>query len=382
MSSTHNRYPWWVCRIWNGMDVPTLFALLAKNRLAVSPSVGRIHIVVSAVIFSFMNSALNALQHLAYGRRIADVKLAPPLFIIGHWRSGTTFLHELLTRDPALAAPSTYECFNPGHFHLSARVFTRFDYLIPGTRPMDDMKMSWSNPQEDEFALLNMGAPSPYQELAFPNHRKRAAPFLSLDELSPRQRTKWRETFVTFLKSVSLDRMKRNGGIAPRLVLKSPPHTARVAALSEMFPDATFIHIVRNPAEVFPSSVRTWLSLFEVQGCQTPRPEALPNGAPSIEDYVLSTFNELYRDFAKARAAIPSERFCELRYEDLVADPLAQLARIYDHLQLGRFEDARPHFAAHLAAVRNYRPSRQPVSPDLHTEMRRRWAPFFETYGY
>jgi hypothetical protein len=382
MSSTHNRYPWWVCRIWNGMDVPTLFALLAKNRFAVSPSVGRIHIVVSAVLFSFMNSALNALQHLCYGRRIARVKLEPPIFIIGHWRSGTTFLHELLTRDPSLAAPSTYECFNPGHFHLSARIFTRFDYLIPGTRPMDDMKMSWLNPQEDEFALLNMGVPSPYQELAFPNHRKRAAPFLSLDEFSPRQRTRWRTTFITFLKSVTLYRMKRNGGIAPRLVLKSPPHTARLAALSEMFPEATFIHIVRNPAEVFPSSVRTWLSLFEVQGCQTPRAETLPNGAPSIEDYVLSTFNELYRDFAQARAAIPSERFCELRYEDLIAEPLGQLERIYGHLQLGRFEDSRPHFAAHLSAVRNYRPSRQPVSPDLHTEMRRRWAPFFETYGY
>jgi hypothetical protein len=329
-----------------------------------------------------MNSVLNALQRAFYGRRIARVTLAPPIFIIGHWRSGTTFLHELLTRDPALTAPSTYECFNPGHFHLSARVFTKLDYLIPGTRPMDDMKMSWHNPQEDEFALLNMGVPSPYQELAFPNHRKRTASYLSLDQFSPRQRTKWRETFVTFLKSVTLYRMNQSGGAVPRLVLKSPPHTARLAALSEMFPDAKFIHIVRNPAEVFPSSVRTWSTLFEVQGCQTPRAEALPNGAPSIEDYVLSTFNELYRNFAQARAAIPAARFCELRYEDLVADPFAQLQRLYEHLALGPFEEARPHFAAHLAAVRDYRPSRHQITPDTQTEMRRRWAPFFETYGY
>ena len=140
-----------------------------------------------------MNSALNGLQQAFYGRRIARVTLAPPVFIIGHWRSGTTFLHELLTRDPALTAPSTYECFNPRHFHLSAWVFTKLDYLIPGMRPMDDMKMGWHNPQEDEFALLNMGLPSPYQELAFPNHRKRAAPFLSLDQFSPRERTKWRD---------------------------------------------------------------------------------------------------------------------------------------------------------------------------------------------
>jgi hypothetical protein len=382
MSSTHNRYPWWVCRIWNGMDVRTLFSLLAKNRFAVSPSVGRIHIVVSAVIFSFMNSVLNAAQRAVYGRKIARVNLEPPIFIIGHWRSGTTFLHELLTRDPALAAPSTYECFCPGHFHLSAWLFTKLDYLIPGTRPMDDMKMSWHNPQEDEFALLNLGLPSPYQELAFPNRRKRAAPFLRFDEFSPRDRARWRETFSAFLKSVTLYRMKHGNGAAPRLVLKSPPHTARLTALGEMFPDARFIHLVRNPAEVFPSSVRTWSSLFEVQGCQTPRADALPNGAPSIDDYVLSTFNELYRDFAQARTTIPSDRFCELRYEDLVADPLAQLERIYDHLRLGRFEDARPHFAAHLAAVRNYRPGRHHVAPDVHSEMRRRWAPFFETYGY
>jgi hypothetical protein len=382
MSSTHNRYPWWVCRIWNGMDVPTLFTLLARNRFAVSPSIGRIHIVVSAVIFSFMNSLLNAVQQLFYGRRIAQVKLDPPIFIIGHWRSGTTFLHELLARDPALAAPSTYECFNPRHFHLSARLFTRLDYLIPGTRPMDEMKMSWHNPQEDEFALLNMGLPSPYEELAFPNHRKRAAPFLSLDRLTPREHTRWRETFVTFLKSVTLYRMKQEGGAAPRLILKSPPHTGRLAVLSEMFPEAKFIHIVRNPAEVFPSSVRTWLSLFEAQGCQTPRAEALPNGAPSIEDYVLSTFNELYRDFSEARSAIAPERFCELRYEELIEDPLTQLERIYDHLELGCFEEARPHFANHLAAVRNYRPNRHQVAPDLDSEVRRRWAPFFKTYGY
>jgi len=382
MSSTHNRYPWWACRIWNGMGVATLFALLAKNRFAISPSIGRIHIVVSAVIFSFMNSLLNALQRVTHGRRIARVDLVPPLFIVGHWRSGTTFLHELLARDPALSAPSTYECICPGHFHISAGLFGRLDYLIPSTRPMDDMTLNWRTPQEDEFALLNMGLPSPYEELAFPNRRRRAAPFLRLDEFSPRDRARWRATLVTFVKSVTLYRVKRSKGVVPRLVLKSPPHTARLAALSEIFPQAKFIHIVRDPAEVFPSSVRTWMSLFEVQGCQNPRAEALPNGAPSIDDYVLSTFNELYRDFAKARDALPADRFCELRYEDLVADPLAELERVYDRLQLGGFEAARPHFAAHLSAVRDYRPSRQQVAPDVHSEVRRRWAPFFETYGY
>jgi hypothetical protein len=164
--------------------------------------------------------------------------------------------------------------------------------------------------------------------------------------------------------------------------LKSPPHTARLAALREMFPQARFIHLVRNPAEVFPSSVRLWTILFDVQGCQTPRTEALANGAPDVENYVLATFDALYRDFAKESADMPAERFCELRYEDLVADPLAQLERVYARLNLGSFEIARPRFAEYLATVRDYRPMHQQVREDAHSELRRRWSPFFETYGY
>src|SRR5262245_20362302 len=170
--------------------------------------------------------------------------------------------------------------------------------------------------------------------------------------MTPRRRALWRKTFVTFLKSVTLRRSKqRRGGPLPRLVLKSPPHTARVSALQELFPGAKFIHIVRNPAEVFSSTVRLWTALFDVQGCQTPRPEALVNGSPDIENYVLASFDSLYRNFAQARAGIAAGQFCETRYEDLVANPLAELERIYAQLGLDGFEAARTQFSAYLATV-------------------------------
>ena len=364
------------------MDAPTLFRLLAKNRFAVSMSVGRLHIVASSLLFSLLNSLLNGIQRLFYARRIAATEIEPPIFIIGHWRSGTTFLHELLTRDPRFCGPTTYECFSPGHFHITARWFSKFEYLIPGTRPMDEMKMSWDSPQEDEFALLNLGLASPYEELAFPNRRRSCAPFLHLEELTPRQLALWRKTFVGFVRSVTLRRMNQGHKTPPRLVLKSPPHTARLSVLRELFPGAKFIHIVRNPAEVFSSTVRLWTALFDVQGCQTPRLEALPNGSPDVENYVLANFDSLYRDFAQDRAGFASEQFCELRYEDLVANPLAELERVYGQLRLGSFEAARPKFSEYLSTVREYRPSRHQVSADAHSELRRRWSPFFETYGY
>ena len=57
-------------------------------------------------------------------------------------------------------------------------------------------------------------------------------------------------------------------------MLKSPTHTARVRTILEVFPDAKFIHIVRDPLVLFPSTVRLWKSLSEVQGFQIPRDDA------------------------------------------------------------------------------------------------------------
>jgi hypothetical protein len=61
-------------------------------------------------------------------------------------------------------------------------------------------------------------------------------------------------------------------------MLKSPTHTARLHILREMFPQAKFIHIVRDPCEVFSSTVRLWRALFETQACQKPDLAGGPNG--------------------------------------------------------------------------------------------------------
>ena len=101
-----------------------------------------------------------------YRRTLDDLELKPPLFLVGHWRSGTTLLHELLALDESFAAPSTYACFNPHHFLLAR-------HGAPSTksaeRPTGDMIISPFSPQEDEFALLCMGAISPYEAFVFPS---------------------------------------------------------------------------------------------------------------------------------------------------------------------------------------------------------------------
>ena len=117
-------------------------------------------------------------------------------------------------------------------------------------------------------------------------------------------------------------------------MLKSPTHTARVRTILEVFPDAKFVHIVRDPLVLFPSTVRLWKSLSEVQGFQIPRDDA-----GWIEGHVLDTFVRMYECFEQDRELVPPGRLIDVRYEDLVADPVGKMRDIYRRLDLGDFAE-------------------------------------------
>ena len=66
--------------------------------------------LVGVTLATPLNSALALLQRLLFGRKLAAAEFhGPPVFIVGHWRSGTTLLHELMVRDDRLSSPSTYQ---------------------------------------------------------------------------------------------------------------------------------------------------------------------------------------------------------------------------------------------------------------------------------
>jgi hypothetical protein len=234
---------------------------------------------------------------------------------------------------------------------------------------MDNMEAGWSRPQEDEFAICNLGVPSPYLSMAFPNHGEVYPEYLTLKDLNAADRERWKAALLSFLKRVTLRTPKR-------IVLKSPPHTARLQTLLEMFPDARFIHIVRDPITVFASTVRTWQALNYVQGLHVPRDESWLN------EYVLRMFEEMYESFEDDRCLVKKGQLFELRYEDLIEDPKGLLREAYDYLDLGDFSVAEPAIDAYLEETRDYRTSRYEVSPDLREAIESRWGPYVHRFGY
>jgi hypothetical protein len=258
---------WYMPRFWHGMRFSTWMRELARNRFAISPS--RVPMTCAITGFSVVNSGLAALERAIYGRRIDAVELVePPLFILGHWRAGTTFLHELMIRDPAHTYATTYQCFAPHHFVLSERFVTPWSGMfVPERRPMDNMAAGWDRPMEDEFALANLGALTPYLSMMFPNRGEKYAEYLSLRDVPLAEREAWKRDLLQFIKRLSLDDPRR-------IVIKSPPHTARVRLLLEMFPQAKFVHIARDPQAIYSSTIKLWQALNTEEGLQAVRDDS------------------------------------------------------------------------------------------------------------
>jgi hypothetical protein len=343
--------------------------LLAAHRFRVHPLRVPMACIVSG--FTVYNSTMSLLQSALHGKRIRDVEIKdPPIFIVGHWRSGTTFLHELFFQDERFTSPTTYECFAPDHFLVTGRVIPKLAwFLLPSRRPMDNMPVGFDLPQEDEFALCSMGAPTPMYRSAFPNDPPPYLETLDMEDIAAETLSLWRASVRRFIGTLTVAR-------GQRLVLKSPPHTGRIGHLAEMFSGATFVHIARNPIRLFQSTRRLWMTLDNVQGFQFPKHR-------DLDEFVFEAFERMYRGFEKQRTSIDEKNICQLRYEDLVAAPIPSMERIYDQLQLGEFERLRPRLEKFVAGRGDYRPNRHAgISVEIIEKIRTRWAGYIERYGY
>ena len=353
---------------WLGFDLFSWLRVLLRYRFRIG--LRQIPIALAITVVGALQTLLRLVEYLIYGNKIARTEIADsPIFIIGHWRTGSTHLHELLALDSRFTYPTTYECFSPHHFLVSKWFVAPFvKYFIPATRAQDNMALGLDRPQEDEFALSMLGVVSPYVNQAFPHQRGEYNAFYDLDRVDRNEARRWEHAFVRFLKKVTMLRPKT-------LVLKSPTHTFRVATLLKLFPKARFVYLVRNPYDVFLSTVSLWKYLADAFALQSV-------DFTGLEDYVLEVFNLMYKKFEETRALIPDSQLCTVRYEELEADPIGQIRILYERLCLDGFEAVLPELQKYLAGVANYRKNIYTLSPETHAKVTQRLSAFIAQYGY
>ncbi len=357
----------WAPHFVEGTDIFTWLRMLGRCRGRIHPRYGYVAAIVS--VMSTLNWMVRHLRHGLYGDVIRRTPLPQsPLFILGHWRTGTTLLHELLACDPQFSYPDFFACFNPNQVLMTEGFFKNYArWLAPERRPMDNMPVGWDKPQEDEFALCLLGAPSPYWDMVFPQAAPVYPGSLDLRGLPPHELRRWKRIFVNYLQLLAFR--------DPRPpVLKSPPHTARVPVLLELFPRAKFVHIVRDPCVVIPSTIRMVQAMTRQHCLQQ------PPGDPV--ERVFANFAEIYQRLEEARPLLRPASFYEMKYEDLVRQPLESLRRLYTALELDGFEQARPHFQRYLHQTDGYETNKYQLTPELATRIRIQCAEVIARYGY
>jgi hypothetical protein len=317
-----------------------------------------------------MLSAFGMLQHRLYRRALEQLELRPPLFLVGHWRRGTTLLHELLALDEHFAAPSTYACFNPDQFLLARHHAPTSRRLV---RTTGDLTVSASSPQEEEFALLCMGATSPYEAFMFPSALSRFESLCDPDRFEHAEGLRWDDAITWILKATAYV-----CGANRRLLIKSPANSFRIARLNRLFPGAMFIRLVREPCAVFASTLGLWQSMWKRYAL------AAPLAQDVLIDRILEARIALERGLQSALVTLPPNRVATLRYEDLVADPCGAIELLYDRLPLGYPTSLLPKVSAYMAQ----NPSSAAHSVKTHSadQWRRlvqaRWPEMFDEFGY
>jgi omega-hydroxy-beta-dihydromenaquinone-9 sulfotransferase len=351
-----------------GMALGEWWALLRRHRFAVDGRHWHRALIQTGV--SASNSVAAAMEQMRFGRRIEAARVEAPLFILGHYRSGTTHLHNLLALDTRLAAPNFYQVLNP-HTFLSAERWAApvVNLLMVRRRFQDEMALDVGVPSEDEFAVCTMTALSPYMGWCFPGDGVDYDCYLTFRDARESEVARWQSALSTFLKKVTVK-------YGRPLVLKSPPHTARIRLLLGLFPDARFVHIHRDPYAVFRSTkqlVRVAQPLHQL------REAPLQDG----DDRILSVYTEMYDAYFEERGLILKGRLCEVSYEDLEREPVGVIGSIYESMDLPGFEELRPGLEGYLASIIGYRKNRHDELPEpVRRRIAHEWGRSFDEWGY
>lgn len=311
---------------------------------------------------SIFSSIYSIIDRLRYHNQIAKQKITePPIFIIGHWRSGTTYLQKLLIKDKQFTSPTFFQCAFPlGFISAEKHLKPVIKNTLPATRIFDTMPFGVDEPFDDEFALLKLTSSSIMLHFVFPE----VSSFKKEDKFNTKS---WSDSFRFFAKKITWATGKR-------IIFKSPINTLRVKELITLFPNAKFIYVHRNPEDVFVSSLFQAEKLF--------KHNKLHKNKTNVREFILSRYMVLLEEYEKSRQLIPDSQLIEIGFELLETSPVKTAQSIYDGLEIKGFEIALPEIENYLEMNRNYRKNTYKISEDDQALVNDRWSKAYELFGY
>ncbi len=352
-----------------GWDHPLMGARLSTllQALLASGPVAPAHLplLLAMLLSATLRAPFRALDQLRLALAGNAVRPEAPVFIIGHWRSGTTHLHNLLACSPQFGHISPLASGLPDEI-LTLGTWLRplLELALPEDRHVDRVAVGPDSPQEDEIPLANLQLLSIFHALYFPRYfQAQVDRGVFFEGCSQVEIANWCRLSQGFVAKIALHQQK------PLLLIKNPVYTARIALLRQIWPAARFIHIRRNPYEVFASTRSYYRKMLPMLALQ-------PFDHVDIEAFVLETFVRLMRRYDEDSADLPPERLCEVSYEQLCAAPMAVLERIHRQLDLADWPAVQPRVSRYLASIAGFQPELDPIDEADRRKVEAAWGPY------
>ena len=344
-----------------------LFGISTKNWLHLLELNGRVddHYLKRGLFITLSSLATTParlLFKLKYNNKINNTTITqPPVIIIGHWRSGTTYLHELISQDPQFCYITLWHTMLPDSYPLLEPTKPFLAQFLPKQRPMDNIKVDIDGPYEEEAGIAVLSPWSFFHCLHFArNAEEQYQKSIHFQNLTKEEKKQWKQLYHQFMKTVTYT----NHG--KRLLLKNPANTARIPLLQEIFPNVKFIHIYRNPYKVYLSTIKMRNKVLDKLALQNANKE-------DIEQQVIENYKRLMTSYFQQKGKIPPENLIEIKYEDLVTKPIQQVKNIYTKLDIPGLEKALPEMKKYLDRQKNYKTNVYTIDKKIIQRVKENW---------
>jgi hypothetical protein len=325
-------------------------------------------------LFVILSAPFRWLQSILIASRLKGIsfKENPPVFVIGHWRSGTTHLHYILSQDKSFVYLDSFQAFFFRVAFVSKGIMRPLlAKLMPSTRLQDNVKIDAHSPQEEEHPLTNLTEKSGMQMFFFPKNRSYFDKYNVFEGTTEKEIKDWKKVYLKMLKQISLFQGKKK-----QLLLKNPHNTGRVKILLQLFPNAKFIFIHRNPYEVYSSTKYLYQKAVKTQFLQE-------FSEKEIEERIIYCYEKSMQKYLDDKHLIPEDSLYEISFNELETQPINSLEKMYSKLNISDFNKNKTLFKTYLETVKSYKKNQLVDIPsEVKNQINTRWKFAFENWKY
>ncbi|MHA1953080.1 MAG: sulfotransferase family protein [Candidatus Heimdallarchaeaceae archaeon] len=329
-----------------GYSMQNIFRVLWDNKFRIHPKYWlRFGYGIG---LSFITIPLKVWQKIRHHRKIKKTEIKEdPIFIIGHYRTGTTYLMTLMAFDKSKGYVSNIEGYAT-LFYLGVPKFARWrmEASLPEVRPMDNVVMGVEEPTEEEYCIGTFTRYGYYTGFIFPRNFDLYSKFLTFEGM-PKDKAKWKKAYYYTVQMLTY------GHKGKQLFLKNPTHSYRLPEILEMFPNAKFIHTYRNPYK------------------------------EKMKQDILDNYKLLYEYQNKDLHLIPEDRIVHIKYEEFIQTPAETMEKVYKELNISGWEEYKDGMIKYAESQkREYVPNKHKIDSDTIRKVNENWKDYMEQYGY